>query len=166
MSCEFSSRVVLGKHPDQSEQISSMPEDFATPQDVEDAFYDAIDDRDTARLRTVWEDSSDIACLLPMQPMLHGTDVHEAFRPITDGEIQLEIQVRHIRWLQSGDIAIHFLEELVGRPGNPPQPPVLATNIYRRGPLGWRLLLHQNSPAPPPPGGMPPNIPPMASGSG
>jgi len=133
-----------------------MPEEFATPQDAEDAFYDAIDDVDAERLRWVWEDSPDIACLLPMQPMLHGEDVHEAFRPLTDGEIQLEIQVRHIRWVEAGELAIHFLEEMVIMTGNLPQPAVYAMNIYRMGDAGWRLLVHQNSPKPPPPGSMMP----------
>jgi ketosteroid isomerase-like protein len=139
-----------------------MPRELTTPQDAEDAFYDAIDDRDAERLRAVWEDSPDIACLLPMQPMLHGADVHEAFRPITDGEVQLDIQVRHIRWLEAGDMAIHFLEERVDVPGNQPQPAIYAMNIFRKGDNGWRLLVHQNSPTPPPPGAMMP--PGMAPG--
>lgn len=138
-----------------------MPQELATPQDAEDAFYDAIDERDAEGLRSVWEDSADIACLLPMQPMLHGADVHEAFRPLTDGEVQLDIQVRHLRWLEAGVIAIHFVEERVSVPGSPPQPAVYAVNIFRKGGSGWRLLIHQNSPTPPPPGSMfPPGMPP------
>ena len=139
-----------------------MAREFATAQDAEDAFYDAIDERDAKRLRSVWEDSDEIACLLPMQPMLHGSEVHEAFRPLTDGEIQIEIQVRHIRWLEAGELAIHFVEERVKLPGNPPPPAVYGVNIYRKGSTGWRLLIHQNSPTPPPPGSMPP--PGMAPG--
>ena len=127
-----------------------MAQQFATAQDAEDAFYDAIDERDAERLRSVWEDSGEIACLLPMQPMLHGAEVHEAFRPLTDGEIQIEIQVRHIRWLEAGELAIHFVEERVKLPGSPPQPAVYGVNIYRKGNTGWRLLIHQNSPTPPP----------------
>jgi len=138
-----------------------MPQELATPQDAEDAFYDAIDERDAEGLRGVWEDSADIACLLPMQPVLHGADVHEAFRPLLDGEVTLDIQVRHLRWLEAGDIAIHFVEERVSAPGAPPQPAVYAINIFRRGNSGWRLLIHQNSPTPPPPGSMfPPGMPP------
>lgn len=133
-----------------------MAEEFTTAQDAEDAFYDAIDERDAERLRTVWEDSDDIACLLPMQPMVHGAEVHKVFLPLTDGEIQLDIQVRHIRWLEAGELAIHFVEERVSVPGSPPQPAVYAMNIYRKGDTGWRLLVHQNSPTPPPPGAMPP----------
>ncbi len=123
---------------------------YASPQDAEDAFYDAIDERDALRLRGVWEESPDIACLLPMQPLLHGDQVHQAWAPLFQGDLRLEIQVRHIRWLEVGDLAIHYVEELVSLAGRPPQPPVLATNIFRRGADGWRLILHQNSPAPPP----------------
>jgi ketosteroid isomerase-like protein len=136
-----------------------MAEEFATPQDAEDAFYDALDDRSLERLRAVWEDSSDIACLLPMQPLVHGADVHELFRPLVEAELNLDIQVRHIRWLESGELAIHFVEELVGVPGSPPHPPLYAVNVYRKGDAGWRLLIHQNSPTPPPPGAMPPAAP-------
>jgi ketosteroid isomerase-like protein len=139
-----------------------MTQEFVTAQDAEDAFYDAIDERDAGRLRGVWESSDHIACLLPMQPLLHGAEVHEAFRPLTGGDIRLDIQVRHIRWLEAGDLAIHFVEERVRVPGSPPQPPVYALNVYRKGDTGWRLLIHQNSPTPPPPGSMLP--PGMATG--
>lgn len=144
-----------------------MPAHFATPQEAEDAFYDAIDERDAERLRGVWEDSADIACLLPMQPLRRGNQVHEAWTPLFGGDFHLDIQVRHLHWVEMADLAIHYVEEAVSVPGRPPQPPVLATNIYRRGPDGWRLLLHQNSPAPPPPGplpGMPPGLMPGLEG--
>jgi ketosteroid isomerase-like protein len=141
-----------------------MPESYASPQDAEDAFYDAIDERDAERLRGVWEDSPDIACLLPMQPLLHGEQVHEAWTPLFRGDFHLDIEVGHIRWLETGDLAIHYLEERVGVPGRPAQPPVLATNIYRRGADGWRMILHQNSPAPSPGPvpGMPPGVVPTS----
>jgi ketosteroid isomerase-like protein len=143
-----------------------MTQVYATAQDAEDAFYDAIDDRDAERLRGVWEYSDDIACLLPMQPLLHGPQVHEAFRPLTGGEVRLDIQVRHIRWLEEGDLAIHFVEERVTVAGQPPRPAVYALNIYRRRDAGWRLLVHQNSPTPPPAGsGLPPGMIPSQSTS-
>lgn len=130
-----------------------MP-NFPTAQDAEDAFYDAIEERDPERLRAVWEDSPDIACLLPMQPLLIGERVHDALTPVMSGEIPLDIQVRHLRWVEAGDVAIHYVEERVNLPGRPPQPPVYATNVFRRSATGWHLILHQNAPTPPPPGAM------------
>jgi ketosteroid isomerase-like protein len=108
----------------------------------------------------VWEDSPDIACLLPMQPLVHGAEIHNAWPPLFEGDMRLDIQVRHIRWLELGEVAIHYVEELVSFPGRPPQPPLFATNVYRKGADGWRMLLHQNSPAPPPPGSAPPGMGP------
>jgi ketosteroid isomerase-like protein len=137
-----------------------MSRHYETPQDAEDAFYDAIEEGDAEALRAVWEDSPEIACLLPMQPMLHGAEVHEAFRPLTEGQVKLDIQVGHIRWVESGDFAVHLVEERVSAAGRPPQPPVYAMNVYRRGASGWRLLIHQNAPTPPPPGAMPPGMGP------
>jgi len=137
-----------------------MPQHYATAQEAEDAFYDAIDDRDAKRLRDVWEDSADIACLLPMQPLRLGHDVHGVWAPLFEADMRLDIQVRHIRWIELSEVAVHYVQELVTLPGRPPQPPVFATNIYRKGPEGWRMILHQNSPSPPPTGSVPPGIVP------
>ena len=45
---------------------------FATPQDAEDAYYDAIEASDLAAMMQVWEDSDETLCLLPMQPLAQG----------------------------------------------------------------------------------------------
>jgi len=131
-----------------------MAQELATPQDAEDAFYDAIEEGDAEALRRVWEDSDAIACLFPMQPLLQGNEVHAAFRSLAGGGKRFDIQVRHLRWLEpaelGGGLAIHLVEERVAIPAQPPQPPIYAINIYRKGEDGWRLLIHQNSPTPPP----------------
>jgi uncharacterized protein (TIGR02246 family) len=136
--------------------LAPVHQEFTTPQDAEDAFYDALDDADAEKMRRVWEDSPEIACLLPMQAFVHGPDVHKVWEPLTKGDVSVDIQVRHVRWLELGDVAIHYVEELVTVPERGQQPPVYATNIFRKGDGGWRMILHQNSPAPPSPGPMPP----------
>jgi uncharacterized protein (TIGR02246 family) len=134
-----------------------MPHAFATPQDTEDAFYDAIDEQDLDAMLRVWEASDEIACLLPMQTLAQGQEqVRQAWQPLLSGAVKVDIEVHHIRWLESADLAIHYLQEKVKVLGQTqPQPPMYATNIYRRQADGWCLLLHQNSPTPPPPGLLP-----------
>lgn len=141
-----------------------MPTPFPTPQAVEDAFYDALDEQDTQLMMQVWDDAPDIACLLPMQPMVYGGEVRQLFKAMLHGETKINIQVSHVRWVQIGDIAIHYVQERADRSGERPPapgerggvPPLYATNIYRRrGEAGWTMILHQNSPPAPPPG-MPP----------
>ena len=123
---------------------------FASPQDAEDAFYDAIDDKDLSAMMAVWDDADDVACLLPMRPLAQGrSELQDVWRQLLGAEFDLQIQVHHLRWVEGGDWAVHYLQEEVEAPGQP-QPLVYATNVYRRGPSGWRMLLHQNSPAPPP----------------
>jgi len=134
-----------------------MPPAFKTPQDAEDAYYDAIDEGDLEAMRAVWADSPEIACLLPMQSLLQGAEVFTGWRQALDPKYRVEITVRHLRWIETAEIAIHLVEESVTLKGaGRPQPPIYATNVYRRDASGWRLLLHINSPAPPPPGLLPP----------
>jgi len=128
-----------------------MPE-FATPQDAEDAYYDAIDEKDLEAMMSVWADSDDILCLLPMMPAQRGTaSIRKIWEPLMEGAIQLDMQIRHLAWLEAGDLAIHLVEEHVQAPGMESFQIVYATNTYHKGSDGWRILMHQNSPTPPQP---------------
>ena len=69
----------------------------------------------------------------------------------------IDIVVQHIHWIKAGDLVIHYVQEQANVAGqSQQQPPVYATNIYRKGTDGWHMVLHQNSPTPPPVSGMPP----------
>ncbi len=131
-----------------------MSQTFQTPQDCEDAFYDAIEEKNLNAMMSVWEASDDIACLLPMQPLAQGREqMRQAWTPLLEGDLNLDIAVTHVRWVELGEIAIHYIQEVASMAGQTQaQPPVYATNIYRKGAEGWAMVLHQNSPAPPPPG--------------
>lgn len=131
---------------------------FNTPADVEDAYYDAIDECNLDKMMSVWGDAPDTACLLPMQPMHHGKDaIKKMWQPMLNPELPVDITINHIRWIEQDDIAIHLLEELVTLGGTGEhQPPIYATNIYRRTTNGWQMLMHINAPAPPPQLGQPP----------
>lgn len=128
---------------------------FATPQDAEDAYYDALDSGDAEAMARVWEASEQIACLLPMSPLAVGAAVQRLWQGILARGTRFDLQVRHLAWIEHDDLAIHLVEER--SPGRAGQvlPPIYGTNVYRRGADGWCLVLHQNSPTPPPPPGMP-----------
>jgi ketosteroid isomerase-like protein len=135
-----------------------MGTSFETPADAEDAYYDAIDDSDLAKMMEVWSDSPEATCLLPMQTLQQGPDaIRELWQTMLDKTLGLDITINHITWIACGDVAIHLLEEMVSLGnGKQRQPPIYATNVYRRKDAGWQLLIHVNSPSPPPPGMMPP----------
>jgi ketosteroid isomerase-like protein len=78
--------------------------------------------------------------------------VLQGWQQALDPRVGVEVTVRHLGWIEGGELAIHLVEELVTLKGQggQPQPPIYATNVYRRLGDGWRMVLHQNSPAPPP----------------
>jgi hypothetical protein len=49
-------------------RTNPMKHAYTTPQEAEDAFYDALEEGDFERLLAVWADSDDIVCLLPVYP--------------------------------------------------------------------------------------------------
>ncbi len=126
---------------------------FDTPQAAEDAYYDAIDELDIEALMAVWEASEEVICLLPMMPAQRGKGaIREAWSALLQADHRLDIEVVHLSWIESAGMAIHLVEERVKTPQQPEAQRVYATNIYRKGDQGWQLLMHQNSPTPPPPG--------------
>ena len=133
---------------------------FSTPEETEDAYYDALESGDLDGLLAVWDESEDIACSLPMTSLAVGRSaVASVWRGLLDTLKRVDLQTRHLAWIHADDLAIHLLEELpAGAPGQT-APPVYATNIYRRRADGWRMILHQNAPLPPPPGGAPERFP-------
>jgi ketosteroid isomerase-like protein len=135
-------------------RTDTMSQDYQTPQDAEDAFYDALEEGDLDRLLSVWADSDDICCLLPMYPLIQGRKgVADVFTHLFSQGHGVSLSVAHLGWIQTGDIAIHQIEERIqsAPAGNPPPPPFYGTNIYRKYAAGWRLIVHQNAPTPAPP---------------
>ncbi|MEN8175778.1 MAG: nuclear transport factor 2 family protein [Pseudomonadota bacterium] len=127
---------------------------FTTAQEAEDAYYDALEEGDLDKLMSVWADDDNIGCLLPMQPLATGrAAVTRGWQELFEAAGTVDLQASHVTWIDLGDAAIHLVEEIMAAtPGAPPPPGVYATNIFVKGPDGWRLVMHQNSPLPPPPG--------------
>ena len=132
-----------------------MSQTFNTPQEAEDAYYDALEAGDLHTLLEIWADSNDICCLLPMYPMIQGRKgVEDAYAHLLSQGHGVELSIEHLNWIETDDIAIHQVEESVPNQTDddtPPPPPVYATNIFRKDSGGWRMIVHQNAPTPPPP---------------
>lgn len=122
----------------------------ASPQETEQAFYDALEAGDLDALMNVWADDEPIVCIHPGGPRLVGHDsVRASWKELLDGG-PLRIRPTAVHAVESVMVAIHNLVEqvLVGGSRNPPQVvEVTATNVYLKGPQGWKLVLHHASPA-------------------
>lgn len=130
-----------------------MTQSYDTPQEAEDAFYDALDEGDLKQLLSVWAESDDICCLLPMHPMIQGRQgVADVFTHLFSQGRGVSLAITHLGWIETDEFAIHQVEQTIQDPPSdtPPPPPFYGTNIYRKDNTGWRLIVHQNAPSPPP----------------
>ena len=114
-----------------------MSRTFDTPQDAEDAYYDALEEGDLEKLLTVWDDASDIGCLLPMHPLAQGRPaVRETFSRLFGRGRGIALSVKHLSWIETGDVAIHLVEEAPQSqaPGGSPPWPCMAPISTAEGP--------------------------------
>ncbi len=98
---------------------------FPTSQDAENAFYEALERADLEAMMAVWAEDEEIVCVHPTGPRLAG-----------------HAQVHENPPAQAGP----------RRPGAAAAAAVtvVATNIYLRTAVGWRMVLHHASHAPGP----------------
>lgn len=128
---------------------------FATAQDVENAFYDALERGDLEAMMAVWAEDEEIVCVHPGGPMLVGyATIRDAWRRIFDHGRRLDVQRSPPTVIATPFVATHCLIERIRVSPSPAnseqtQAPVAATNVYLRGPLGWRMTVHHSSPVPP-----------------
>jgi len=123
---------------------------FPTPDDAENAFYDAFERADLAAMMAVWAESDDVVCIHPSGPRLVGFEaVRESWAQIFSGGAQLRVRTTEQRTFDGQGIAVHNVIELVAAPGAGERTSsVFATNVYVLGETGWRLAVHHANAAP------------------
>lgn len=124
---------------------------FTSPQEAEAAFYEALQRCDLEAMMAVWSEDEEIVCVHPGGPRLTGYAlVREAWRRIFEGGRHLKVQLLALSTVHSPFSAVHSLIEQIAVVGEKHlAAPVVATNVYMRGALGWRMIVHHASPVPP-----------------
>lgn len=124
---------------------------YTTPQDVENAFYEALERADLEAMMAVWAEDEEIICVHPGGARLSGyADIREAWRRVFEAGTKLRVQLSTPSVVHTPFTAVHSLIERIGVVGKEEtRAPVVATNVYVRGPLGWRMIVHHASAAPP-----------------
>jgi uncharacterized protein (TIGR02246 family) len=124
---------------------------YASPDDAEAQFYEALQRGDIAQLMAVWADDDEVVCVHPGGGRLVGAAaIRESFEAIfASGAIP--VQPEQIHRLQALGSAVHHLVEriAIGGAQGAEQAWVLATNVYVKTEQGWRLAAHHASPANP-----------------
>jgi uncharacterized protein (TIGR02246 family) len=123
---------------------------FASAQDVEAAFYEALERADLDAMMEVWADDEEVVCIHPGGPRLAGYErVRESWTQIFASRQRLQVRLADQSVVQGMMFAIHSLHEVITVVGeNRPRAPVAVTNVYVRTSNGWRMAAHHASPAP------------------
>ena len=123
---------------------------FATPQDAEAAFYDALERADLEAMMAIWAEDEEVTCTHPGGERLAGfAAVREGWRQVFAGLQRASVRVTDSVHRQGILLALHSLHEHYSVPGEEAaRPPVIASNVYVRGAQGWHLLSRHASGAP------------------
>lgn len=119
----------------------------ATPDEAEEAYYDAFARADLQAMEDVWLQDDAIVCIHPMANLLRGRkSVLHSWRKILRHQGPSRIRFEPTRRYHGPVLAIHVGIEHVHHTGGHTQ--ILATNIYQLTEHGWRMLVHHASPLP------------------
>jgi ketosteroid isomerase-like protein len=121
---------------------------YAAPEDVEQAFYEAVAQGDADRLGALWAEDEETQCVHPTGVRLSGmAAIRESWRSIF-ATARIRVQVEAVsHWLGSV-LAIHHLAETLFVGDDPsPHGPLHVTHVYARGAHGWRLVCRHASAA-------------------
>ena len=119
-----------------------------TPDDVEQAFYEALHNADLQQLMACWAEEDEIVCVHPGGPRLIGAGaIRQAFE-LMFGNGSVQAHPERINKIESLASAVHHLVEKVEvlTPQGVQTAWVLATNVYHKTPQGWRMVAHHASP--------------------
>ena len=121
---------------------------FGTADDIEVALYDAIGRADLDALMALWADDEEIVCIHPDGTRLIGyAAIRASWEEIfTRGGVHIRPTQLHIS--QNTMNAVHNLIETVNTTDAQRDIHIIATNVYVKTPLGWRIVLHHASIAP------------------
>jgi uncharacterized protein (TIGR02246 family) len=123
---------------------------FATPQDAEAAFYDALVKRDLEAMMEVWADDDDSYCVHPGSARICGVErIRDSWRQIFASGQDLRFSLREQQLIHTMMLAVHSVYEHISIAGETrARPPMIATNVYQRTERGWRMVAHHAAPAP------------------
>lgn len=118
-----------------------------SPDELEAAFYDALQQGDLERLMACWADDDEVICVHPDGARLLGPlAIRAAFAAMLERG-GLQVQATQVHRVQALASSVHSVLELVRvvLPDGAREAVVHATNVYHKTPRGWRLVAHHAS---------------------
>jgi ketosteroid isomerase-like protein len=131
-------------------RLPTLPVIFATPEEAELAFYDALERADLPRLMQVWAEDEEVICVHPGGLRVVGLHaVKESWQEIlANGGLRIRPSMTVSSHSMMG--AVHSLIEQISvkSADGTEVAHCYATNVYHKGPTGWKLVMHHASAAP------------------
>jgi ketosteroid isomerase-like protein len=123
---------------------------FASPEECEQAFYDALESADIEAVGDVWLDDDDVCCVHPGGTRLVGSAAVRSSLAalLSNGPVQIRTVSR--RCFESPTLALTSVieEVIVVQGGSRQMVHVIATNAFTKTPAGWKMVLHHAAAAP------------------
>ncbi|HWP24512.1 MAG TPA: nuclear transport factor 2 family protein [Candidatus Binatia bacterium] len=111
-------------------------------------FYSAFENLNIREMEAVWARDAEIQCGHPGWRILRGwKPVMESWRRIFENTPEIRFLLTDVAIHVRGDLAWVTLYENLNSvvEGQKVSATVLSTNIFRRGPDGWRMIHHHGS---------------------
>jgi ketosteroid isomerase-like protein len=118
-------------------------------EEIEAAFYDALQRGDIEKLMACWADEDDIVCIHPGGPrVIGGTAIRATFEAMFAEGGAVRAWPEKVRKTVAIASCVHNVLERVEvlTPTGATHAWVIATNVYHRTAQGWRLVAHHASP--------------------
>ena len=122
---------------------------LSSPEECEQAFYEALDAGDSEAVNELWLEDDDVVCIHPGGPRLIGIGaIHSSWTSIL-AQGPLHVRCTLVKSLETPTVALHnVVEEVVAGESAQQVVRVHATNVYVKTPAGWKMVLHHASAAP------------------
>ena len=123
---------------------------FLTPEDAQNAFYEAIERAHLEDMMGVWAEDEEIICVHPQGPRLQGFDaVRDSWKRIFTGGLQLRVTISEQQRYHHLMLAIFVVHENIKVvSGQPQEALVVSTNVFMQTHQGWRMVVHHSSASP------------------
>jgi len=127
------------------------PASSGNADDIEAAFYEALQSGDIDKLMACWADEDDILCVHPGGPRLLGPGAIRAAFDAMFANGTIRAYAEKVRKVEAMSASVHSVLERIEvmTEEGPRHAYVIATNVYHKTAQGWRMVAHHTSPGTP-----------------
>jgi ketosteroid isomerase-like protein len=127
------------------------PASAGNADDIEAAFYEALQSGDIEKLMACWGDEDDIVCVHPGGARLVGPAAIRATFDAMFSNGTINAQAIKVRKVETMSASVHSVLERIEvlTDEGPRHAYVIATNVYHKSAQGWRMVAHHASPGTP-----------------